>query len=137
MLHPGTIHRRENLINIGCYNPLIYYRRLRESESRKTRQLGVATKDYLIQKSALLAAGKSAHEADSELFSVISTLQQLPRLAPLVKGRYEYEMATAFEEGTSFVRSTQFYLHSLWIGYGRKGSLKGIFRCLKKYFFTH
>jgi len=161
MLHPGTIHRRENLINIGCYNPLlrsfedndvflsmssvsklfsvgkplVYYRRLRESESRKTVEFSKQLKCFLVKKAELLAKGKTTQESNKELAMIINELQMTPRLVPSLKGAYEYEMACSFRAGGLFIRAMNFYFQSIRLGHQRKSSCYHIVYCMKAYLF--
>lgn len=156
ILHPGTIHRRSCLAEIGGYNPqlksgedndvflgissiaklvnvgapLIYYRRLRRSESRKTDEFTAIRNKYLKSKAELLNAGYTVADANRQLADQIETLIKLPRLSSVTDGMYEFEMANAFENGGHRLHASRSYLISAWCGYKRGPTLRAGIRCL-------
>jgi glycosyltransferase involved in cell wall biosynthesis len=156
MLHPGTVHRRAYLEEIGGYNcelksgedndvylgissiaklinigiPLVNYRRLPGSESRKTEEFRVAMYAYLETKSKLLKEGQTVADTNKQLVSHVAALKNAPRLAFLTKGAYEFEMASAFEEGNQIYQAIMKYILVVSLGYERRHAVRGILRCL-------
>ena len=156
ILHPGSVHRRDFLLKTGGYNPrlrsaedcdmflnmasvarlvnvgepLIYYRCLPGSESRKTPEFAALAEAYLAQKAQMLSAGKSLPATNAELASLVNALAALPRLAPLVKGAYEYEMAEALRRGDRRLCASRFYFASAISGHKRFLCCRRALRCL-------
>ncbi|KEA64236.1 putative N-acetylgalactosaminyl-diphosphoundecaprenol glucuronosyltransferase [Marinobacterium lacunae] len=128
ILHPGSVIRKNVIQAIGGYRsnlksledndmfinlsyvsdlynlgvPLIYYRRLRGSQSRKTEVFKNKMNEYIHQKVAILSSGLSIEEADSQLTDIVNDLNRLPRLEQLPTGEYEKEMAVSFFNGGKY-----------------------------------
>lgn len=156
ILHPGTVHRRSALHIIGGYNarlksledsdiflslatvgrlvnvgePLIYYRRMHGSESRKTPEFAALAKDFLLAKSRLLKEGLSVSLANDKLAQKIEALEKVPRLLPKSNGAYQFEMAQAFEVGQLRRRAFAEYLSAMKNGARLKDCLRGLLRVL-------
>lgn len=156
ILHPGTIYRRSCLAMIGGYNvdlksledndlylglssitkifsvgvPLVYYRRHPESESRKTDEYSHLAFEYLRNKSNLLKSGLTVNKANEELSPLIKSLASLPRLSKKSLGRYQLEIALAFENGGRKSKAINGFLLSFKYIENRKYALRGIFRCI-------
>ncbi|MEZ4598755.1 MAG: glycosyltransferase family A protein [Syntrophotaleaceae bacterium] len=136
ILHPGSVHRRSMLLKSGGYNtllksvedcdmymnvaslarlinvgePLIYYRRLKDSESRTNPEYAALICDYIMKKAALLSSGKTISEANSSLAPIVEKMTVVPRLKKLEKGAYEYEMAKAFRQGGQPLHAFRLFL---------------------------
>lgn len=142
VLHPGTVMRSELIRSIGGYHeylksaedkdmfinmaseskivnvgkPLIYYRRLRASESKKTDVYYEAVKKYFLNKVSLLKEGRSVREIDEILKGDVTALQDLPRTRKPTKGEYDLEMAISFASGGKYMRSLFFLIRSSCLG---------------------
>lgn len=125
LLHAGVVYNKSVIESFGGYNqdlrsledndiflnissvsdlyhagvPFIYYRRMPGSESRKTKEFSAAAEIYLKEKANLLKLGYTVDEANEAINSLSQNLKTIPRLAPLVNGLYELEMARAFATG--------------------------------------
>jgi glycosyltransferase involved in cell wall biosynthesis len=139
ILHPGTVYRKSCLEAIHGYRenlkstedndmylnmayttelfhlgrPLIYYRRLASSESRKTEAFATLADTYTHRKSQLLASGLSITETDLALTDIVQQLQTTPRLEATKAGRYEKEMAGAFRRGKHYWLAAKYYFLAL------------------------
>lgn len=155
-LHPGTVHRRKFIEQIGGYNPrlksledndvflglssiarlihvgipLIYYRRLPGSESKKTDEFKSFAILYLTAKRELLKSGCTVAEANLQLVSQVNDLQSVKRLAPINKGEYEFEMACAFETGKKNYQALKQYFGAGCLGYMPELAMRGVVRCI-------
>lgn len=156
ILHPGSILRKSTLNAIGRYNPLlksledsdiyigiasiskifnvgkplIFYRRLTGSESRKTEEFSKLANQYISSKLKLLKEGFSVQEANKKLEPLIASLTSVTRLSPRINGAYQLEMAFAFEYGGNKKRAIKEFAAALKNGAGAKYPLRGILRCI-------
>ncbi len=156
ILHPGCVHRRSVILNAGGYNPLlrsledsdmflnvasisrifnvgiplIYYRRLPGSESRKTQEYTALAKEFLHKKAMLLSMGRSISDANAELSSIIVQFPSVPRLAPTIPGEYEHEMAGYLRRNGQQDKAFRYYLESARVGFKRFLSCRRAFCCL-------
>ncbi len=156
MLHPGTVMRRSCLEMIGGYNPrlksiedgdlymgiasvarlvhvgkpLIWYRRLRRSQSRRTEEFRQRSANFFDAKRELLEKGLSVTEANARVEHLIEALQTAPRLSPPTRGAYHAEMALAYELGGRRWMAAFRYAYALLLGNTSSKSMIGIVRCL-------
>lgn len=158
ILHPGSLFRRESLVAIGGYTeelksaedkdiflglttigrlynvgaPLIWYRRGRNSESRKTEEYALLVSSYLTDKAKLLKGGISVKNANSLLRPRSIALKKVKRLRVNDTDSYEYEMALAFEEGRRINTAIKWYLKVIKSRNTqlRRHAISGILRCL-------
>jgi len=156
ILHPGTVIRRSSLEAIGGYNPhlksiedgdmylcltgisrllhvgqpLIYYRRQRWSQSRRSPEFEKKANEFFAAKSDMLKRGLSVDEANTALEDRIESLRTVPRLLPPTLGAYHHEMALAFELGGRRWMAILRYLLSICYAFNLKVSMRGIIRCL-------
>lgn len=157
-LHPGTVHRKEALLRIGLYNqkiksaedldlflsvshgarlvnvgePLIYYRRRRGSESRKTAEYNKAISNFLSGKRKLLAEGYSVEEANGKLCLEIDGFQNIDRIRKVPAWEYDSEMGDHFEFGGRYFFSIGFRLKVLLAFKQKISSARAIARCAIK-----
>lgn len=122
ILHPGTVMKLDDINSIGRYRvglkstedndmyismsfithlfhlgrPLIYYRRLPSSESRKTEAYQALIDKYILSKARLLQEGESIGQANSSLQNIVTQMQKTPRLQKAKNSAYEKEMARLF-----------------------------------------
>lgn len=125
ILHPGTVIRRAFLSKVNFYNqhlksledkdmfinmallgptinvgsPLIYYRKLKNSQSRKTPCFQQLMDEYFDQKVRLIEQGCDATAITEKLAPLVEKLLETKRLQALKSGEYEYEMAKSFIKG--------------------------------------
>jgi len=156
ILHPGTVFRRSCLESVGGYNsvlksledadlylniasisrivhvgePLILYRRLRNSQSRKSREFKKLSSAYIRAKSELLRKGFNVTETNRMLAAQIAEIQHAPRLQPQTIGLYHYFMASAFEAGGRRWMAASWFAISLWHRHEISASAMGIIRCI-------
>lgn len=156
VLHSGTVHRKSVLARVGGYNshlksledndvfigiasvakivhtgrPLIYYRRLRKSQSTKTKEFHALMRQFLAEKAKLLSSGKSVSEANTMLAPIVDAMQRVPRLKARVRGSYEMEMANAFELSGRRGKAAKYFWRAMLEGSPPKYSARGILRCV-------
>lgn len=162
ILHPGTVYRKKYIEKIGGYNPemksfedsdlfltlsffckiyslgipVINYRRLTGSESRKTLEYTNQINSILELKSSLLRTETSIQEINNKVSYEVEKLKKIPRLIKLEKKIYTKEMATSFEKGGRRIRAAQEYLILLKYNNNKNeiyDILLSIARCLTPY----
>ncbi|MGV0953522.1 MAG: hypothetical protein ACOYBR_04365, partial [Fluviibacter sp.] len=155
ILHPGIVYRKSVVHKIGGYNinlksledndiylgissvarlfhvgiPLVYYRRLVKSESRKTPQFAALAKDYLESKVNLLKYGYTVDDANKLLIYKQRVLNSKIRTRAISKSEYYLDMGWSFLEGGRRYKSLVFYGKAFISGAGLKDSLFGFLKC--------
>ena len=156
ILHGGALIRKSALLEIGGYNvnlksmedndmflgissiakifsigkPLIYYRRLPGSESRKSEAFLSLVKQYCTEKAFLLANGHNVLAANQSLQPLISKISTTDRLERTNKTTYYFEMGASFEEGKNYNKALAYYFRSLLARSEIYPSLKGVLKCI-------
>ena len=156
ILHPGSLHRKYVLERVGLYNekfksfedkdlflnmssmgkvvnigkPLIYYRKLKHSESRKTKDYLELTNEILAKKAKLLRDGVTVEAANTQLNPLIDKLKTVKRTEKIKKGAYEYEMANEFKLGGRKFYSIHYYVKGMVLGAAIMPSLKGVIKLI-------
>jgi glycosyltransferase involved in cell wall biosynthesis len=155
ILHTGTVHRKKIVLSIGGYNaelksledndiylgissvsqifhvglPLLLYRRLPSSESRKSHEFSLLAKRFLNEKAKLLKDGATIAEANVALAMLIMELKCTPRLDTRLEGEYELEMGQAFIAGKKRSLASKMFLRALAKRTYWNVALKGLLRC--------
>lgn len=145
ILHPGSLHRAEVIKKVGGYredlksledndmyisvasisdiyhtgNPLILYRKMKSSESRKTVEYKQQMDLYISEKIRLLKMGMSIFEVNTKLMNLSESLKTIPRLQPLPNGFYEREMAESFWIGGKHRSAFYYYWLAIKSGYSK------------------
>jgi hypothetical protein len=102
------------LINVG--EPLIYYRRLPGSESRKTPEYSALEKANLEQKSKMLSAGKTVSKANSDLVLLMAKLISVPGWPRLGRGLVNMRWQERYVAVVSVFALPVFISPQLWPG---------------------
>lgn len=144
ILHPGTVFRTQIIREIGGYRedlkstedndmyisvaalsrlvnvgePLIFYRRMKASESRITADYRNLISEYIQQKVALLAEGYSINKANQVLQTIVVKMRATPRLESTEKGAYEHEMGTSFFTGKQYLKAVKYFWLAFMAGHG-------------------
>lgn len=144
ILHPGTVFKKSLLDIAGGYRedlkstedndlyinfaslskiyslgmPLIYYRKLRSSESRVSDEYRKLIDEYINEKVHLLKNGLSINQANERLKPIVEKMKDTPRLSGLKSGQYQRDMGAAFFEGKQFRRAFWFLLWAFFSGNG-------------------
>jgi len=142
LFHGGAVFRRSLLMEMGGYRedlkssednnlfinfshlsklynlgqPLIYYRRLRASESRVSKRYRDLMDQYIETKLNLLQNGLSISDANVSLSPIVDNMQ----LAKLKKGHYQHDMGAAFFLGKQYYRALLYLLAAFVVGNGFK-----------------
>jgi len=156
LLHPGTVFRKALLADFGGYRedlkssedndlfinfahvsklynlgqPLIYYRRLRASESRVSDEYRNLIDQYILEKVRLLESGLTIQQTNDTLAPIVTTMTHTPRLSKLAKGQYEHDMGASLFLGKKHYRALLFLLAAYVAGNG-KDNLKWAFSIIK------
>ena len=110
--------------NLG--QPLIYYRRLKSSESRKSSEFSLLASEYILLKVKLIKANDENFKIRESLNSVTNKLKETKRLQGPIRGQYEYEMAISFFKGKHYLKSIRYLAISIFSSFVLTKILKKI-----------